>query len=171
MLAFGTEDFDEDGGIVPVVDDQVGFPNSVANLRDVTEAQHRSVAAAQQDDLLEVLLGVVLAERADAHLRLLGVDGACREIQRAPADRFRAVGEGESEGPKPVNPYLDRDLLFANPAHIDLRDGAKRRDLVLDLVRWLLQRALGHIAVHDEPHHDLAACHLTEQGAFGTDRE
>ena len=152
-------------------DNQVAFLETVANPGDIPEAQDRAVAAAEKDDLLEILLVVVLAEGADPHLGFPGIDAAGGQFQGTAANGAGDVGECQPEGSQPVKRHLDGDLVSANAADLDLGHRGKRRELVVDLVRQFLQRALGYVAVQDEPHHALAVCHLPELGAQGAGRE
>ena len=66
---------------------------------------------------------------------------------------------------------LDRDFVFPHPTDLDLGHGGKRRQFILDLVGQFLQRALGYIAINNEPHHALAVGHLPELGTFGSGGE
>ena len=67
--------------------------------------------------------------------------------------------------------HLDGDLVSPDTADLDLGDGGKSREFILDLIRQFLQRTLGHIAINNEPHHAHAVGHLPETGTFGTGRE
>ena len=171
VLIIGPVDFDEYSGMVLVPDNQVGFLKTVANLGDIAKAQYRTVTAAEKNDLFEILLVVVLAEGPDSHLGFPGIDTAGRQVQGAAMNRVGDVGECQSKGSQPMQWHLDRDLVFPNPTDLDLGHGGKRREVILYLVRQFLQRALGHIAIHDEPHHALAVGHLPELGTVGTGRE
>ena len=165
------EDLDEDRRSAPVPDDQVGVLEIVAHGRDVAETHQRAVAAAQEDDALEVLLVVALAQGAESHLAPLGVDLAGGQVQGAAANRVRDVRQREPERPQPAEGHLDGDLVVPHAAHLDLGDGGERRQVVLDPVRELLERAFGEVAVHDQAHHALAVRHLADQGALGAGRE
>ena len=123
LLATGLVDLDEYGGPVLMADDQVCLLEPVADLGGVAEAHERAVAAAEQDDLLEVLLVVVLPEGPYSNLRFPGIYAARRQVERTAADRAGNVGQRESQGPQPVKRHLDGNLVIPDPADLDLGKG------------------------------------------------
>ena len=171
LLAVGPRDLDEDGRQPLVPDDQIRVPESVAHLGDIAQTDDRAVTAAEEDDLLEVLLIVALPQRAHAHLRLLRVDASGGEVQGTAANRSGDIGQREPEGAKPLKRHFDRDLVVSHTARLDLRDGGKRGEIVLDAVGDLLQRTLGRVAVHDQAHHALGVGQLPYLGPLGFARE
>ena len=92
MLATGPINLDEHGGLALMTDDQVCLLEPVADLGDVAEAHERAVAAAEKDDLLEVLLVVVLPEGPHSNLGLPGLDATGRQVERTAADCAGNVG-------------------------------------------------------------------------------
>ena len=120
LLATGPINLDEYGGLVLMADNQVCLLEPVADLGDVAEVHDRAVAAAEKDDLLEVLLIVVLPEGPHSNLGFPGIDATGRQVERTAADRAGNVGKGESQGSQPVKRHLDGDLVVPDPADLDL---------------------------------------------------
>ena len=107
LLVVRTRDLDEDSRLSLVPHDQVRVREAVAYPGHIAQTHDRAVAAAQEDDLFEVLLIVALADRPQPNLRLPGVDGAGGKVQGTAANRVRDVDHGESEGSQPPKRHLD----------------------------------------------------------------
>ena len=146
-LTVGLRNLDEHGGAALVPHEQTRVLEAVADLGNVTQAHHGAVLAAEDDDVLEILLVVALAEGPDPHLGPLGIDAARGQVKGTAADRVGDVGQGEPKGPQPLERHFDRDLVVAHPAGLDQGHVRERCEIVLEAVGEFLQRALGNVAV------------------------
>ena len=171
LLTVGPRYLDEDRRQTLVPDDQIRGLEPVAHFGDIAQTNDRAVAAAQDDDLLEVLLVVALSQGAHPDLRLLRVDAAGRQIQGTAANRIGNIAQRQSERSQPLQRHFDRDLVVPHAAGLDLGDGGQRGEFVLDAVCKLLQRTLADVAIHDQAHHALRVGHLPDLGPLGFARE
>ena len=166
LLAGGAVHLDERRAPPLVAVDQVRLLESVADGGDVAEPHRGPVAAAQDDDVLEVLLVVAALPGAHAHLTVPGLDAAGRQIDRPGANGGGHVLQGETEGAEPPERHLDRDLAAPHAAGLDVGDARERGNLVLGAVRERLERPLRDIPVENQAHHALAVRHLPDFRAF-----
>ena len=89
-------------GCPSIAADQVDVAETVAHRRDLAQAHQGAVGAAEDDDLLEVLLRVVLTGRADPHLLFPRVDASRPRARASP----RRTAPETSASVRPEGPQL-----------------------------------------------------------------
>ena len=171
LLVGSAVDLDERRRPSVVANDQIAAPEAVAHLGDVTQTYQRAVGAAEDRELLEVLLVVALPAGAYADLRVPGLDAPGREVDRTATHRLRHVLERQAQRLQPPARRLDRNLVAPHPARLDLRNRGQRADGVLGAVRQLLQGPLGDVPVEHQAHDALAIGHLPDLRTLGLRRE
>ena len=166
LLVRGPEDLHIDRGPALEASDQVHIAEAVAHLGDVPQAHHGAVHPAEDDDVLEVLLGVVLPGGADAHLLVPGVDASRGKVEGSAPHGGGNVPEGQTQRPQLMKGDLDGDLVVANARRLDVGDDRKLRELVFGAVRQLLERALAHVAEQHQADDALAIGQFADLGAL-----
>ena len=114
---------------------------------------------------------VCLPEAAEQDLAALRPDRAARHVERARTDRRGDLVEGESVLAQPHLVDLDRDLVGARGAELDLGDAVDRAELVTDALAELLEHVLLGLACDDDGEHLLVEGELLHDRLFGVLRE
>ena len=162
LLSVRPRHLDEYCGVALMPHDQVRVLETVAYIGDIAQPHRRAVFPGYQDDVLEVLLVVPLADGADTHLGVPGVDAACGKIERCASHSLGDILQCQSKRTQALERNLDGNLVASCSRRLDVRDAGKRCQFLLDLVSQFLQRARGYVAVHDQADHALAIAHLAE---------
>ena len=171
LLVGGSEDLDIGGGLSSVAADEVHLAEAVTHFGDVAQPHHGSVGPADDDDLLEVLLRIVLTGGAYSHFLVAGVDASRRQVERAAANGVRDVAQRETQRPQPLERDLDRDLVVAYSGGLHIGDFGQRGERILGTVGEFLQRPLGHIPEEDEADDTLLVGNLGDFRALGAGGE
>ena len=171
LLVGGPVHVDPDRRLPVVADAQIGVGEAVPHRRDLAEPHRRAVQTAEEDDLLEIHLLVVLPQRANEDVLATGGYPAGGQFERTLPHRERDVVQSQTEGAQAPQGHLDRDLVRTGTADLGQRHLGKGGESFLDAVGQFLERALRHIAVHEKTNDALPTRDLAYLGPFRSGRE